>query len=142
MTKERINRDLITRLIKDGTTDKQRDIYDDQITGFGVRIMPRGRKAANAPAISFIYRWTMPDGSQSRVTLGKVAHGMDAKRARELVLEQIRRTDLSTDTQAVRVLKHERRVADRKALAMPTVVEYLDGDYRTYWLGATQGFVR
>ncbi len=138
MAKERINRDLITRLMKEGATDRQRDIYDDQITGFGVRIMPRGKKATNAAAISFIYRWTGPDGRQSRVTLGKVADGVDAKRARELVLEQIKRTDLSTDTQAVRVLKHDRRVADRKTLDMPTLGEYLDGDYRTYWLGSSR----
>jgi integrase len=138
VAKERINRDLIARLVKEGASDKQRDIYDDQITGFGVRIMPRGKKATNGPAISFIYRWTRPDGSQGRVTLGKLADGMDAKRARELVLEQIRRTDLTTDTQAVRVLKHERRVADKKTLGMPTVGEYLDGDYRTFWLGSTR----
>jgi len=36
------------------------------------------------------------------VTVGKVADGMDAKRARERVLDQIRRTDLTTDTPAVR----------------------------------------
>jgi hypothetical protein len=86
MAKEPINRDLITRLLKEGATGKQRDIYDDQINGFGVLIMPRGKK----PAF-------------------------------ELVLEQIRCTYLSTDSPAVRVLKHERRVADQKTLDMPTV---------------------
>lgn len=88
--------------MKEGATDRQRDIYDDQITGFGVRVMPRGKKATAEPAISFIYRWTRPDGTQGRVTVGKVADGMDAKRARERVLDQIRRTDLTTDTPAVR----------------------------------------
>jgi len=46
MAKEPINRDLITRLLKEGATGKQRDIYDDQINGFGVLIMPRGKKPA------------------------------------------------------------------------------------------------
>jgi hypothetical protein len=128
MAKEPINRDLITRLLKEGATGKQRDIYDDQITGFGVRIMPQGKKASSEPAISFIYRWTKPRDKpgtkpkQGRVTLGKVADGMDAERARERVLEEIRRIDLSTDTPAVRVLKHGRRVADKKTLDMPWYV--------------------
>jgi hypothetical protein len=128
MAKEPINRDLITRLLKEGATGKQRDIYDDQITGFGVRIMPQGKKASSEPAISFIYRWTKPRDKpgtkpkQGRVTLGKVADGMDAERARERVLEEIRRIDLSTDTPAVRVLKHGRRVADKKTLNMPWYV--------------------
>ncbi|VVD30289.1 protein of unknown function [Paraburkholderia dioscoreae] len=34
------------------------------------------------------------------MTLGKVADDMDAERARELVLDQIRRTDLTADTPA------------------------------------------
>lgn len=138
MATRRINRDLINELKAEGANDKQRDIYDDQLAGFGVRVMPRGKKAHAEPAISFIYRWTTPEGRQARITIGKVSEGMDAKRARQTVLEQIRRTDLRSDTPAVRVLKHERRVADRKTNAMPTVSQYLDGDYRTYWLGRTQ----
>jgi hypothetical protein len=47
MAKEPINRDLITRLLKEGATGKQRDIYDDQINGFGVLIMLARNRPVN-----------------------------------------------------------------------------------------------
>jgi hypothetical protein len=58
----------------------------------------------------------------------------DVKKARDQVLEEIRRLDHVRDTPAVRLLKHERRVADRKTLTMPTVGDYLDGSTPASWL--------
>jgi integrase len=132
MARQRINRELIRQLQEDNTTTpKLREVYDDQITGFGVRITPKG-------TVSFIYRWTTPEGKQDRKPISVMSHESDVKQARAKILEELKRTDHIRDTPAVRVAKHERRATDRKTLTMPTVGEYLDGDYRTYWLGATQ----
>jgi site-specific recombinase XerD len=132
MARQRINRELIRKLqAQNKAAPKLREIYDDQITGFGARITPKG-------TVSFLYRWTQPDGTQARKTLGIMADEADVAEARVKVLQEIRRVDHVRDTPAVRVQKHERRVADRNTLGMPTLGEYLDGDYRTYWLGATQ----
>ncbi|MFM0224138.1 tyrosine-type recombinase/integrase [Paraburkholderia dipogonis] len=132
MAKQRINRELVRRLQDENRLKpKLREVYDDAITGFGVRITPKG-------TVSFLYRWTQPDGSQTRKTIAVMASEADVKKAREQVLEEIRRLDHIRDTPALRVLKHERRLADRKSNAMPTVGEFLDGDYREYWLGITR----
>lgn len=132
MARQHINRELVRQLQEENrTTPKLREIYDDQITGFGVRITPKG-------TVSFIYRWTTPEGKQDRKTISVMADEADVKAARAKVLQELKRTDHIRDTPAVRVAKHERRVTDRKTLTMPTVGEYLDGEYRTYWLGATQ----
>ncbi|WP_244144933.1 hypothetical protein [Paraburkholderia tuberum] len=132
MARQRINRERIRQLLDINLSEpKLREIYDDQITGFGVRVTPKG-------TVSFIYRWTTPEGKQDRKTIMPMTCEADVKKARDQVLEEIRRLDHVSDTPAARVLKHERRTADRKMLAMPTVGDYLDGDYRTYWLGATQ----
>jgi integrase len=136
MAKERINRELIRRLerereaiIKAGGAPALRDIYDDQLTGFGLRMRPNG-------STSFIYRWTAPEGQQKK-TVGRWP-AMSIDEAREAVRAFISRADHKADTMPARVAKHERRMSDAKNVGMPTVGDYLDGDYRTYWLGATK----
>jgi integrase len=144
MTKERINRELIRRLEaeRDAALEAQqkkrgngppalREIYDDKLTGFGVRI--RGQKDG---AITFLYRWTAPDGQQKK-TIGRYP-AMSVEDAREAIRAFITRTDHKADTMVARVAKHERRVADQKNVEMPTVGDYLDGDYATYWRGTTK----
>lgn len=125
MARERINRELIRRLVDAGAPAKQRDIYDDQLTGFGVRVMPKG-------TISFGYRWTEPGGRQTRITIGRYP-AIDAKQARDLVLEEIKRRDHAGDTPAVRVIKHARRVQDQQVITTPTLAGYLDGAYGTHF---------
>lgn len=132
MAKERINRELIRRLerereaiVQTGGAPALRDIYDDQLTGFGLRMRPNG-------SISFIYRWTSPEGQQKK-TIGRWS-AMSIDEAREAVREFISRTDHKADTLPTRVAKHERRVADKKNVSMPTVGDYLDGEYKRYWL--------
>lgn len=136
MAKERINRELIRRLererdaiLKAGGTPALRDIYDDQLTGFGLRIRPNG-------STSFMYRWTAPEGQQKKVIGRWPAISIDD--AREAVRAFISRTDHKADTTPARVAKHARRISDAKNIGMPTVGDYLDGDYRTYWLGVTK----
>jgi site-specific recombinase XerD len=136
MAKERINRELIRRLererdatIKTGGAPALRDIYDDQLTGFGLRMRPNG-------STSFMYRWTGPEGQQKK-TIGRWP-AMSIDEARETVRGFISRTDHKADTMPARVAKHERRVSDAKNVGMRTVGDYLDGDYTTYWRGATK----
>lgn len=136
MAKERINRELIRRLererdatLKAGGAPALRDIYDDQLTGFGLRMRPNG-------STSFMYRWTAPEGQQKK-TIGRWP-AMSVDEARDAVRAFISRTDHKADTMPARVAKHERRVADTKNVSMPTVGGYLDGDYATYWRGATR----
>ncbi|OYD64812.1 UNVERIFIED_ORG: site-specific recombinase XerD [Burkholderia sp. CF145] len=133
--KERINRELIRRLeaerqvtIDAGGSPKVREIYDDQLTGFGVRMRANG-------SISYLYRWTGP-GGQQKTAIGHPSMKIDEVRA--AVRAFISRTDHKADTMPARVAKHERRVADRKNVEMPIVGDYLDGDYRTFWLGTTK----
>lgn len=64
MAKARVNRELIRRLererdeiLKAGGSLALRDIYDDQLTGFGLRMRPNG-------STSSMYRWTAPEGQQ------------------------------------------------------------------------------
>jgi len=136
MAKERINRELIRRLEREreatikagGQPPALREVYDDQLTGFGVRIRANG-------TLSFLYRWTAPDGQQ-KITIGRPPMTVDE--ARDAIRAFISRTDHKADTIPARVAKHERRVADQKAVGMPTVGDYLDGDYRTFWLGTTK----
>ncbi|ADG17055.1 integrase family protein [Paraburkholderia atlantica] len=136
MAKERINRELVRRLeneraatMANGGAPKLRDIYDDQLTGFGLRIRPNG-------SVSFVYRWSAPEGQQKR-TIGRHP-AMSVEQARAAAKAFIGRTDHKTDTMSTRVAKHERRTADAKLVTMPTVGQYLDGDYRTFWLGTTK----
>ncbi|MGF6663724.1 integrase [Paraburkholderia atlantica] len=136
MAKQRINRELIRRLeaertatLANGGTPKLRDVYDDQLTGFGLRMRANG-------SVSFIYRWTAPEGQQKR-TIGRHP-AMTVEQARAAAKAFIGRTDHKSDTISTRVAKHERRTADAKLCAMPTVGQYLDGDYRTFWLGTTK----
>jgi integrase len=139
MAKERINRELIRRLEAERKATHKagdqppalREIYDDQLTGFGVRI--RGQKDG---AITFLYRWSAPDGQQKK-TIGRWP-AMNIEEARAAILAFISRTDHKADTMPARVVKHQRRVADAKNVGMPTVGDYLDGDYRTFWLGSTR----
>ncbi|MGF6932950.1 site-specific recombinase XerD [Paraburkholderia sp. UCT70] len=136
MAKERINRELIRRLEREreatikagGQPPALREVYDDQLTGFGVRIRANG-------TLSFLYRWTAPDGQQ-KITIGRPPMTVDE--ARDAIRAFISRTDHKADTTPARVAKHERRVADAKNVGMPTVGDYLDGDYRTFWLGTTK----
>ncbi|APA88519.1 site-specific integrase [Paraburkholderia sprentiae WSM5005] len=136
MAKQRINRELIRRLeseraatIANGGAPKLRDIYDDQLTGFGLRMRPNG-------STSFVYRWSSPAGQQKKA-LGRWP-AMTVEEARAAVRAFTATTDHKADTPAARVAKHQKRVADAKHCAMPTVGQYLDGDYRTYWLGTTK----
>ncbi|ACC72578.1 tyrosine-type recombinase/integrase [Paraburkholderia phymatum] len=136
MANERINRELIRRLeaerkakIAAGGTLKVREIYDDLQRGFGVRMSVKG-------SLSFVYRWTRPDGGQQRIVIGDAS--MTVEEARKALAKFIARTDHKVDDTSVRVTKHERRVADAKNVGMPTVGDYLDGDYRTFWLGSTR----
>ncbi|MGF6481929.1 tyrosine-type recombinase/integrase [Paraburkholderia sp. JPY419] len=136
MAKQRINRELIRRLegeraatIANGGAPKLRDVYDDQLTGFGLRMRANG-------SVSFVYRWSAPDGQQKKA-LGRWP-AMTVEQARAAAKAFIGRTDHKADTMPTRVAKHERRTADVKLVAMPTVGQYLDGDYRTFWLGTTK----
>ncbi|MFX1675931.1 site-specific integrase [Paraburkholderia sp. A2WS-5] len=136
MAKERINRELIRGLegerlatLARGEVPKLRDIYDDTLTGFGLRMRPNG-------SVSFVYRWSAPEGQQKR-TVGRWP-AQTVEEARAAAKAFIGRTDHKADTMPTRVAKHERRMADARHCAMPTVGSYLDGDYRTYWLGTTK----
>jgi hypothetical protein len=108
---------------------KLRDIYDDTLTGFGLRMRPNG-------SVSFVYRRSAPEGQQKKA-LGRWP-AMTVEKARAAAKAFIGRTDHKSDAMSTRVAKHERRVADARHCAMPTVGSYLDGDYRTYWLGTTR----
>ncbi|APA84341.1 site-specific integrase [Paraburkholderia sprentiae WSM5005] len=138
MTKQlqRINRETIRRLeaeriatIANGGAPKLRDIYDDQLRGFGLRMRPNG-------SVSFVYRWSSPTGQQ-KATLGRWP-AMGVEEARAAVRAFVSRADHKADTIPTRVAKHERRTADTKLCAMPSVGQYLDGDYATYWRGTTK----
>lgn len=136
MAKERINRELIRRLegeraatIARGDAPKLRDVYDDLLSGFGLRMRPNG-------SVSFVYRWSAPQGQQKKA-LGRYP-AMTVEEARAAAKAFIGHTDHKADTPSTRVTKHERRVADAKHCAMPTVGGYLDGDYATYWRGTTR----
>jgi integrase len=134
-TKHHINREFVRGLKADG---KQREYYDDRMTGFGVRIMPAG-------SIYFIFRWTRPKDEQNSKTrqgkknLGKyIKDVFEANDALAVYRKELALTDHVSDSPVVRAVKHERRVEVRKVSDMPTLREYLTGDYRTYWLGYTQ----
>ncbi|MEM5451536.1 tyrosine-type recombinase/integrase [Paraburkholderia guartelaensis] len=136
MAKERINREMLRRLESErmtalarGDAPALRDVYDDQLTGFGVRMRPNG-------SASFVYRWSAPEG-QKKATLGRYP-AMTVEEARAAAKAFITRTDHASDTPATRVAKHERRMADAKHCAMPTVGQYLDADYAVYWRGTTR----
>ena len=132
MANEHITRDLIRRLDRErkaaGDAAKVREVYDDELRGFGVRMSVKG-------SVSFIYRWTADDG-QRRVVIGDGS--MKIEQAREAVVAFISRADHKLDPMPTRVAKHQRRVADAKIVSMPTVGDYLDGPYRTFWLGTTK----
>jgi len=132
MANEHITRDLIRRLDRErkaaGDAAKVREVYDDELRGFGVRMSVKG-------SVSFIYRWTADDG-QRRVVIGDGS--MKIEQAREAVVAFIARADHRSDSMPARVAKHQRRVADAKIVSMPTVGDYLDGPYRTFWLGTTK----
>lgn len=136
MAKERINRELIRRLegermatLARGDVPKLRDVYDDTLTGFGLRMRPNG-------SVSFVYRWSAPEGQQKR-RVGRWP-AMTVEEARAAAKAFIGRTDHKADTMPTRVAKHERRMSDAKHCAMPTVGGYLDDAYATYWRGTTR----
>ncbi|MEM5421302.1 site-specific integrase [Paraburkholderia ferrariae] len=136
MAKERINREMIRRLeseraatIARGEVLKLRDVYDDALSGFGLRQRPNG-------GMSFVYRWSAPDG-QKKATLGRYP-AMTVEEARAAAKAFIGRTDHASDTPGTRVAKHQKRMADAKHCAMPTLAQYVDGDYRVFWLGTTK----
>lgn len=136
MAKLRINRELIRGLqgerlttLARGDVPKLRDIYDDTLTGFGLRMRPNG-------SVSFVYRWSAPEGQQKKA-LGRWP-AMTVEEARAAAKAFIGRTDHKSDAMSTRVAKHERRMADARHCAMPTVGGYLDGDYATYWRGTTK----
>ncbi|MEM5340155.1 integrase arm-type DNA-binding domain-containing protein [Paraburkholderia azotifigens] len=110
MANQRSNRELIRRLEAErkakktaGEQVKVRGIYDDQQRGFGVRMSVKG-------TISFVYRWTMPDGSQKRIVIGGAS--MTVEDARRALTKLIAHTDHKVDDNSVCATKHERRVAD------------------------------
>ena len=134
-TKQHINREFVRGLKADG---KQREYYDDRLTGFGVRIMPAG-------SIYFIFRWTRPkyehnsQTRQDKKNLGKyIKDVFEANDALALYRKELALTDHVSDSPVARAVKHERRIEVNKVSGMPTLREYLAGDYRTYWLGYTQ----
>ncbi|CAG9249716.1 Arm DNA-binding domain-containing protein [Paraburkholderia unamae] len=136
MAKERINRELIRRLegermaaLARCDVPKLRDVYDDTLSGFGLHMRPDG-------SVSFVYRWSAPEGQRKR-SVGRWP-AMTVEEARAAAKAFIGRTDHRADTMPTRGAKHERRVADAKRCAMPTVGGYLDGDYATYWRGTTK----
>ncbi|WP_372460404.1 tyrosine-type recombinase/integrase, partial [Paraburkholderia unamae] len=112
-----------------GDVPKLRDVYDDTLSGFGLRMRANG-------SVSFVYRWSAPEGQQKR-SVGRWP-AMTVEEARAAAKAFIGRTDHKSDTIPTRVAKHERRMADAKHCAMPTVGGYLDGDYATYWRGTTK----
>ena len=71
MANERITRELIRRR-KSESRSKVREIYDDQLRGFGIRISVTGK-------VTYIYRWTT-DGGQRRVVIGPESMSVDEAR--------------------------------------------------------------
>lgn len=65
-------------------TDKRLFVWDTDVTGFGVKVMPTG-------VISFVFQYRTPEGKTPRVTIGKMDDALTVEQARQIA------KDLSRD---------------------------------------------
>ena len=80
--------------------DRDLQIMDDELKRFGVRIRSKG-------GASFFVRYSLPDGKQRRLTLGKVG-AMTPDEARRLAIQRLSEADRGQDPSGD---KKERRLA-------------------------------
>lgn len=103
----------LTKVLVDSEqpTDKEKSIWDTEVTGFGLRIFPSGVK-------SFMYMYRSPEGRPLRVTIGKLSDTLTVDQARKVAKNLMRDVLNGINPQAE---KKARRVA-------PPVSQVLD-DY-------------
>jgi integrase len=129
----KIDRDFMRALR--GTGEYQA-FQDSELRGFGVKVTPTG-------SASYTYRWTKPDGTQGRRTVGywPATNPGDAREAAKRESEII---DRKGDTLTVTAVRRAKRTEIAKsALGVPTLRRFLEDSYtavlRTYCKTADHG---
>lgn len=116
----RIDRDFMRALR--GTGDYQ--AYQcDELRGFGVKVTPAG-------SASYTYRWTKPDGTQGRKTIGYYP-AMNPGDARNAAKRESEIIDHKGDTLTVAAVRKVKRTElTRTVRGVPTLRRYLEDTYR------------
>lgn len=110
-------------------TGAYQEFADTELRGFRVKVTPAG-------LASYTYRWTRPDGSMGRLTVGRWP-AMQPGEAREAARREAELQDRKGDTlTAIAVRKAKRTAVTKAARGVPTLRRYLEDTYtahlRTY----------
>ncbi|WP_377688877.1 Arm DNA-binding domain-containing protein [Paraburkholderia dipogonis] len=110
-------------------TGAYQEYADTELRGFRVKVTPAGLR-------TYTYRWTRPDGSMGRLTVGRWPE-MKPGEARETARRESELQDRKGDTlTATAVRRVKRQSVAKVARSVPTLRAYLEDTYtahlRTY----------
>lgn len=121
----KIDRDFM-RAIR--PTGAYQEFADSELRGFRVKVTPVG-------LATYSYRWTRPDGSMGRATVGRWPDKAPGE-ARDAARREAELQDRKGDTLTATVARKAKRTAVAKAAGVPTLRRYLEDTYtahlRTY----------
>jgi integrase len=117
-------------------TGAYQEFADTELRGFRVKVTPAG-------LASYTYRWTRPDGSMGRVTVGRWPE-MNPGEAREAAKRETETLDRKGDTLTLTAVRKVKRTELAKvAGGVPTLRRFLEdryiGQLRTYCKTPTHG---
>ncbi|RAR62475.1 uncharacterized protein DUF4102 [Paraburkholderia unamae] len=103
-------------------TGEYQAFQDTELRGVGVKVTPTGAK-------SYTYRWTKPDGTQGRRTIGYYP-AMQPGEARDAARRESEIIDRKGDTLTVAAVRRSKRTELTRAVrGVPTLRRYLEDSY-------------
>lgn len=128
MARYRIDRDLLRGIKANGV---YQGFQDAELRGFGLKITPTG-------SITYTYRWTRPDGSQGRKTIGRYPD-LNPGEARELARKESSLLEKKGDTLTQMAERKRQRTESQRAVGVPTLATFLNERYDLYLQAHTKG---